>query len=243
MGSFAQWHELPDAMRVYGRWRDSAYAVMTRLSYLLMHRDSLQSALRDRDFSFFRTPDADTTLLSDRDELRNFRSEYAAGRFDRSRLTGPVDDFYRQPFTVLPINDFYFRRLLAMARAQGVRVYWFTMPTPAAIRDARVPVHYEQDLLGYLRQFEARGELTLLRANFVVYDDTMFRDWLHLNLKGAVQLACEMRSLRGRIVADLGARAAGRPPPVADADDPQAVLEQYCGPDGRVNPPVPPPRS
>jgi hypothetical protein len=228
LGGFAHWRELPTIIADYGQWTNSLYAVLTRGSYLLKHRDSFQSLVRDHDLSFFRERDADVEVLSDRSELFNFRRELPAGIYDQNRLQGDVPEFYSQPFTVLDLNDRYFRRLLAMAKAYGVKVYWFTMPTPQRVLAARARVNYERDLRNYLRQFERSGELRMLRGEFVVYDDTLFRDWLHLNLKGAVKLACEMRGLRATILADLPA-AAPQLAGVRDADDPQVVLNQYCG--------------
>jgi hypothetical protein len=48
----------------------------------------------------------------------------------------------------------------------------------------------------YLRQFEQRGELEILREEAVVYDDRVFVDWLHLNAAGTLQLSCELRDTR-----------------------------------------------
>jgi hypothetical protein len=186
---------------------------------------------RDRDFSFFKEKDSSVEVLSDRGELANFRRELPTGLYDKSLLPGAVPDFYSEPFTVLDINDRYFRRLLSMAKANGVKVYWFTMPTPRGVLAARAKVDYEQDLISYLQQFELTGELKILRGEFVVYDDNLFRDWLHLNLKGAVKLSCEIRGLREAIFADLPVPAPKTTSVRAeDPDDPQVVLDQYCGP-------------
>jgi len=237
VGGFARWREIPELAMETQWWSETAYGTLTRLSYILMHRDSFRDILTNRDFSFFREPDSRTNLISDRAELKIFRKELAEGRFDQSKLPGAVTDFYQQRFNVTPENDRYFRRLLAMAKQHNIKVYWLTMPTPAGVLAARNKVNFEQDMLAYLRQFEASGEMTLLRPQFVVYPDNRFRDFLHLNLAGAVKLACELRGMRERIEKELPelnnspARFSeltnyyiGAP----DADDPRRVLDEYC---------------
>ena len=237
VGGFARWSEIPELAMDFGWWSETVYGTLTRLSYILMHRDSFRDIVTNRDFSFFREPDSDTNLFSDRNELVTFRKELAQGLFDKSKLPPEAGDFYRQRFTVTPENDRYFRRILAMAKANNVKVYWLTMPTPGSVLDARSKMNFEPDMLNYLRQFETSGEMTLLRPQFVVYDDNRFRDFLHLNLAGAVKLGCELRVLKPQIVKDL--------PPIEtsperftgltryyigapDADDPRKVLDEYC---------------
>jgi hypothetical protein len=237
IGGFAHWREIPALARETGWWSETVYGVLTRLSYILMHRDSFRDIITNRDFSFFREPDSSVALFSDRAELKQFRKELPTGYFDKSRLPEEVSDFYKQPFKVTPENDRYFRRILDLAKAHNVKVYWVTLPTPAGVLATRSKYNFERDMLEYLRQFERNGQMTILRGEFTVYDDNRFRDFLHLNLAGAVKLGCELRVLKAKIIEELPAIETspqrfremteyyiGAP----DADDPRVVLDHYC---------------
>jgi hypothetical protein len=238
VGGFAHWSEIPELAMDFGWWSETVYGVLTRMSYILMHRDSFRDIITNKDFTFFKEKDSSVALFSDRKELITFRKELPEGQFSKNKLTTAVPNFYDKPFLVTPENDRYFRRILTLAKEHNIKVYWLTMPAPAGVKASRSKVNFEPDMLGYLQQFEQRGELTILRSEMVVYDDLMFRDWLHLNLAGAVKFGCELRQqIKPRIIRDLPDT-----PPSAerftkltsyyigapDKDDPRVVMDHFC---------------
>jgi len=200
IGSFARWDEVPELFVQSEPWTDALYGVFTRFSYLLMHRDSFRDLIKLGDTSFFRKNITELALPPDQERLQSFRRELTDGKFATSPL-GPVKAGpHERPFEVMPMNDYYLRRILALAKDHGVKVFWLTPPVPRRVIDGRAPSNYEAELVSYLGEFESRGELTVLRGGFVEYPDEMFRDDLHLNAAGAVRLACELRALRGPVV-------------------------------------------
>jgi len=231
VGSFAHWREIPELFARSEPWTDALYGVLARFSYLLMHRDSFSDLLRRGDASFFHPKTTELTLPPDAERLARFRQDLDDGEFAVSVL-GPVRPAaHRRPFEVKPMNDYYLRRILALAQEHGVQVFWVTPPFPQRVIDGRAPSDYEAQLVRYLSEFESRGELTVLRGGFVQYPDEMFRDDLHLNAAGVVRLACELSAVRGPVVdAALGERgstlARGSPAPIAG--DAFSMLEPYC---------------
>ena len=124
-------------------------------------------------------------------------ADHAAGR---DNLPDEAPSFARDPFRVDDMNDKYFRKILELGKEYGVEIFWFTMPTPTDVKEARSKIRYEEDMLTYLRQFEARGELHILRGEFVTYPDALFGDSLHLTAAGAIRLACELEEMKGPII-------------------------------------------
>lgn len=233
VGSFAQWSEVPSIAMETRRWLDVLYGVVTRLSYVLMHRDSFRDLVLKGDHTFFTERDNPIAMPPDAVRLAKYREREAAGEFASSQMHVEDIEFYRKPFAVTDINDRYFRKLLALAEARDVRVFWLTMPTPQRVLDARTAVSYERDLTAYLRQFERVGQLTVLKGDFTVYPDRLFRDYLHLNEAGAVRFACEVHELSGPVADAARHRVPGRAIPVSVAAPAQgggAVdLDAYCG--------------
>ncbi len=137
--------------------------------------------------------------------MASYAQDAAKGRYDASVLRPGITDLYAKPFVVKEMNDYYFRQILSLARSNGVAVFWITLPSPARVIEARAPSDYEADLLAYLRPFEQRGDLTILRAEFVEYPDSMFRDLLHLNDAGAVRFACEFAQFKPQVLAAVRA--------------------------------------
>jgi len=231
IGSFAHWSEVPELFVQSDPWTDALYGVLTRFSYLLMHRDSFRDLVKRGDAGFFVQNTSEMALPPDAERLERFRRELAEGKFDTSQLDAPDTGAHRRPFDVKPMNDHYLRRILALAKEHGVQVFWVTPPFPKRVIDGRAPSNYEAQLVAYLSEFESRGELTVLRGGFVEYPDEMFRDDLHLNAAGVVRLACELSALRGPVVeaAQGGPRAALAAATSASVDgDATAMLEPYC---------------
>ena len=203
VGGFAYWSEIPGLVVDADKWTDVLYGVFTKLSYVLMHRDSFSDLLTKGDPSFFLAKVGRRLPLPDLERIKEFPARLAAGEFPRDRVL-EVRERAAMPFTVMPINDKYFRRILQLARTHGVKVFWVTMPSPAHTLKRRSKVHYEEDMLAYLRQFESSGELQILRGEFVAFPDNLFIDSLHLNEAGAVRLACEMQALKPTVLEAAG---------------------------------------
>lgn len=237
IGSFAHWREIPSLVLDSGEWAASLYAVLTRMSYVLRHRDSFKRAVVRRDLSFFKEPDESVHLISELTTLRRYQEGLLTGRFENTKLEDEENDFYRQPFHVESLNDKYFRKLLALAKSRGVKVLWFTMPIRPGLKEAREQVGYEQSLHQYLDQFQKQGKLKIIRSEVVVYEDRLFRDTLHLNAAGAAKLACELRQMRTAFTANIadlkGANmhvrlSAGNVSGEAATNDTIKILQQVC---------------
>ena len=231
IGSFAYWRELPELFAQSESWTDALYGVLTRFSYLLMHRDSFRDLLSRGDASFFRDKTTEMALPPDEERLERFRRDLADGKFEETHWVAAQASAERDSFEVKPMNDHYLRRILELAKRHDVAVFWVTLPVTRRVIERRTPSNYEARLIEYLGEFESRGELTILRGGFVEFPDEMFRDSLHLNAAGVVRLACELGALRGPIVdavvtqprvADVAAR------PAAGNGEVAAVLEPYC---------------
>ncbi len=231
IGSFAYWREVPELFLQSEPWTDAFYGVLTRFSYLLMHRDSFRDLIKRGDASFFHDKTTEMALPPDVERLEGFRRDLADGKFAEVHWVAAQSSTDREAFDVKPMNDYYLRRILELAKDHNVEVFWITLPVTRRVIDRRAPSNYEAQLVEYLSEFESRGELTILRGGFVEFPDEMFRDSLHLNAAGVVRLACELGALRGPIVdavvtqprvADVAAR------PAADNGEVAAVLEPYC---------------
>jgi hypothetical protein len=189
-----------------------------------MHRDSFRDLLTKGDASFFRGDSVPLEHPPDMDRLERYRRELAAGTFKWGRADGELSDFQRQPFVVKDMNDHYFRKILALAKAHGVKVFWVTMPSPAPVVAARAASGYEAAFLKYLREFESQGDLTILRGEFAAYPNELFSDELHLNAAGAFRLACELQASQPAVL--RAASRTARSKPTMDAF--HARLAPYC---------------
>ncbi len=201
VGGFARWREIPALALDAEKWTDVLYGVLTRISYILMHRDSFRDLVTDGNASFFLNRAPPDPIEPDMARLEEFRRSIVAGTLKLSGRSAEIPPAAGDPFGVKEMNDRYFKRILAMAKQRGVEVFWVTMPTPQNALNVRSNVHYEQDMLAYLRQFEASGQLHILQGPFTVYPDSLFRDWLHLNEAGAVRFACDLERIKAPVVA------------------------------------------
>jgi hypothetical protein len=197
IGAFAYWSEIPGLIAEADEaWTDALYGLLTRFSYVLRHRDSFRDLLTNAKVAFFKDRSPQIFVDDDSKRLSEFHSMAKDGTFSRDRLTQRLPDFYRNTFAVTPTNDRYFRKILRLAQEHGVRVYWISLPTPGEVAQARKQSDYQRLFLDYLRQFEREGLMTILLAEAPIYPDTMFSDWLHLNLAGAVRFACELEEIK-----------------------------------------------
>lgn len=233
VGGFAHWKEIPGLVPYAEHWTKVLYGVLTKLSYILMHRDSFQDLLKKGDASFFKERGLGKFMPPDLERMRAFGSRLAQGEFAKSKIPDHMTEFFKSPFTVAEMNDIYFRKILTLAKEYGVKVFWVTMPTPPRVMEARSTVRYEQEMLKYLRQYEKPGEFEILHGPFSVYKPELFNDQLHLNEAGAVQFACELGHVKGPVVAAaMGARA--EPVSTSGRDEFSALLSPYCSSDAQL---------
>jgi hypothetical protein len=128
-------------------------------------------------------------------------------------VIGPDDDTRLQTrvFRCHRVNAEYIRRLLALADARGIRVYWLLPPLAPQLQAHREQTGAEAGYVRFVRSWQARDpNVTVLDARHSGYDHTLFVDPTHLDGQGASTLS--------RDVADVLRRdLAGPGPPLAAA--------------------------
>jgi hypothetical protein len=206
VGRFAHWSEMPDIVWNSDDLRGVAYGLLTRFSYLLAYRDELKN-LTQGEARFFvtRTPERKTEFerLAEHDRL------LAQARFQPRNLGEGIWPMYKEEFSVAPLVDRYFRRLLELLKQHNVKVYWATLPVTERVSHVRRGIGYDERFYAYLDQFRVEGYLHFLQREVLVYEDRYFDDLSHLNMDGALRfsrhLAGAMRECR-----DLPLRSAAR---------------------------------
>jgi hypothetical protein len=175
-----------------------------------MNRNSFRRLITEGDDSFFTTSTAKHLHrpASDLKTLDEYRDTFFEGR--------PPDGFVMQDvaayrhlakFHVSRETHTYLRKLLSLAKDNGVQVFWITTPVPRSALAALREAGYERDLAAYLAEFARRGELTVMQAGFLAYDDALFRDFIHPGPAVAIQFSCEL----GKLAPGLLARVSGGP--------------------------------
>lgn len=195
--AFLDWSEIAEAATITTHYMDALYGIIARGSYTLTNRDYFRELLMRGNFEFFAAGHdagvyrgtSDMTLL---DSYRAAKPlNLSPGRFEERRRIGP--------FRVDDEADMYFRRLLALAKTHGVKVYWLTMPVPEVVAELNHRFDIERGLLSYLEPFEASGDLTILQGPFMVYEDELFQDIIHATPAAAVKFSCYVRTLAPRL--------------------------------------------
>ncbi len=241
-GTFAEWSELPEIFMTTRHWSDALFGTLARVSYILMNRASFR-ALLSGDVSFFVTPETENvqTILSDAGALELVRGGVFTGETPPFPFEVGLRETYLQPFQVDAETDTYFRRLLALAKAYDVRVFWITMPVPRTVHAAQTSSDFEADMLAYLQAFEERGDLVILQGPFIAYEDSLFRDPVHLRLPAAAKFACQLRQyapeLRDLVAQENSSRAVARDAlaraVLVDQRESRPLLDELCVP-GRL---------
>ena len=74
IGSFAHWSEVPSLVVQSDSWTDALYGVLTRVSWILMHRDSLRDLMTKGDTSFFADAKVPHYFPPDTDRVASLRA-------------------------------------------------------------------------------------------------------------------------------------------------------------------------
>jgi hypothetical protein len=190
IASFARWSEVPDILWTSGGSRDSGYGVLTKMSYLLRHRDQLRVLLTRADTTWMDPPA--TTQLADDERISSYLRQRDQADFRLEAPSPQYIELQRRPFVVSKQNDIYFRRLLALAKREQIPVYWVHVPVSPQVRDLRASQGHDAGFKEYLQQFVTSGELSLLGAGPLVLPADHFEDWSHVNTAGAIRFSCHI---------------------------------------------------
>jgi len=215
VGLFADWSEMPEVLSHTEIWerKDVLYGLLTRFSYLLAYRTQLRELLTTGELPEFVVPG---TGVPEAERLAEYRRQIAAGTYAPRPLPVTLPDAYRQSFTVSPKNDVYFRKLLDLARSNGVRVHWVALPVSERVARERDRLGFDRDLERYLERFTASGVLRILLDASPVYPDSAFDDLSHLSVPGSLMFTCHLREIwrdhgPGRGHAQPGSSGSGGP--------------------------------
>jgi hypothetical protein len=238
--SFLDWGELLE-MSATEEWPTALFGILSRSSYVLMNRSSFRRLFIDGDPSFFLSQPEKHLYrpTSDVRTLELYRGEFFDSRAPDGFVMSDISAYHHlAKFHVSRETHTYLRKLLALAKQNGVQVFWITTPVPRAAIEPLRGSRYEDDLADYLAQFERSGELTVIQGRFFGYDDNLFRDFIHPGPAVAVQFSCELlklaRGLQARVadkprlqlIAESGFRTAA----LAAQHDAREELAGICAP-------------
>ncbi len=114
------------------------------------------------------------------------------------------------PWGLNPVNASYIERLLAMADAHDIRVYWLLYPIHPQVRLGRQQSGWDQAHQDYIRGLQRRfSNLTVLDGTRSTCPLELLGDLTHLNRLGAVAFSTEVADA----LAALGATDRNRPEP------------------------------
>ena len=112
------------------------------------------------------------------------------------------------------VNAEYIRRLLNLAAARGVAVYWLLPPLTPQLQVRREQTGTEADFVRFVRSFQTpTASLTVLDARHADYDHTLFVDPTHLDSQGAYTLSRDVADIlrHDRAGGSMGKQRLGRP--------------------------------
>lgn len=201
VGEFADAGQLPEAFASGGNVFDAIYGVLCRGSFLLRHRVELGDALRGKPGELRTWNDPIPTEA----HMRAILGEDEARRAGRPpEPLPPMHEVYRQRFAVDPAVRHELARALALAKARGIRVYWYALPEHAALAAARDSVGFGAAYGRFVDSLATRGDVVVLRRDPEVWPASDFTDYTHLRLPAAIRVS---RDLGER----LAAAGAGTP--------------------------------
>ena len=126
--------------------------------------------------------------------------------------------FLPESWTCDPVNEVYIRRLLDLAQARGITVYWLIPPVTPALQARReqkgLDALYTQFARGFLDRY---ANLVVLDAQRSGYGASVFLDPAHLDRLGACTLSADVGDLlRARAGSEPGG-AGSHCPPIGNA--------------------------
>ncbi len=171
VGAYATWPEIAEIARAGIEPFEVLYGVGCKLSYSLRHREQLSELLKGRS-----APEGIVAAVE-----KSGVSPNPAGRFPAKNL----HPMFKKPFTQNAFNRFFFRKFLSEAGAHKIPVYWVSVPVLEVIRDARKPLHFEEDYQRFLAGVREEFGVRLLIPASIVMQPQEFKDYSHLNAHGA----------------------------------------------------------
>ena len=189
----SQWCEsghLAELLELAGTARDPGFFARTALTRLL-HSYRRRSQVREALFAAFRGEPAaapDEVLLA---EWRNWNVNLGAFLIPYRLKTAELDasvraDLVPTPWTPHPVNVAYVRRLLALADAHAVPVYWVLAPVAPHLQAIYDQSGLDSAHVRFVRANIARSPgVVVLDGRRAGYPREAFGDPIHLNVFGA----------------------------------------------------------
>lgn len=109
--------------------------------------------------------------------LRDSGGHYFFGR--AKGFSGLNEEVHEREFLPSPLIDYYLRKMIRLAKKEGIRLYWYSMPMNQSSFSALKP-GYVKDYNAYLQRF-AGPEFVVLNRLYAE-EDAFFGDWSHLYL-------------------------------------------------------------
>jgi hypothetical protein len=189
VGAFLGWGEVPEAFLAGHHFNESLYGVLCRLSFSLRHRDELANLIKGRrgELASWNAPIPTDVWL--RAHMAADEEKWA--REGKAPLPA-IHPVYLQPFVVDAGERECLARTLALARANGITVWWLTLPEHEAVSAARDSIGFAPSYYAFVDSLAARGEVKLLRREFEVLGPENFSDYTHLRLAEALRLSREV---------------------------------------------------
>ena len=162
--------------------------LLPSLSYRLQIRKAFLAALRGESASLM-----DENLVY----MRNYKqNDGAFMNGKRPDYAGEISEKFRNdflssdPWRPDPLKSRYFRRLIGLAAANGVRVYWVMTPLVPKLQGSRnvrdLDGLYDTYAYGMISRFP---NLTVIDARHSNYPASVFMDAIHLDIDGANALS------------------------------------------------------
>jgi hypothetical protein len=94
------------------------------------------------------------------------------------------------------INAIYVDRLLSLAEAHGIPVFWLIPPLPPQLQARREQSGVDAAYVAFARSMQAKHPgLTILDGRHAGYDDSTFADHTHLNGRGSIAMSRDLASI------------------------------------------------
>ena len=97
-----------------------------------------------------------------------------------------------------PSAELYMHRLLKLAAAHGIRVYWVNMPLVPELEHEREAKGWNKDYDRFTRKFSSYANLVVLDARNTGYPPSVFLDATHLASSGANALSRDIAQVLSR---------------------------------------------
>jgi hypothetical protein len=96
------------------------------------------------------------------------------------------------------VNAIFVDRLMALAEAHKIPVYWLIPPLPPQLQARRKQSGVDEAYVAYARSMLAKHpSLTILDGRHSGYDDSTFADHTHLNGRGAIAMSRDLATIVG----------------------------------------------